>query len=156
MSYATNLTDARWQIIAEFIEDRRKRKNSLRTVIDALLYVVKTGCQWSYLPKDLPKWQLVYYYFRKFETSGLIEIIHDTLREKVRVKKGKEKCPSLGLIDSQSVKTASVTTEKGLDGNKKVNGRKRFILTDTLGLMMGILIVAANTGERAGAERRVL
>ena len=156
MSYATNLTDACWQIIAEFIEDRRKRKNSLRTVIDALLYVVKTGCQWRYLPKDFPKWQLVYYYFRKFETSGLIEIIHDTLREKVRVKKGKEKCPSLGLIDSQSVKTASVTTEKGLDGNKKVNGRKRFILTDTLGLMMVILIVAANTGERAGAERRVL
>jgi len=152
MSYETNLTDARWEIIAEFIEDGRKRKNSLRTVIDALLYVVKTGCQWRYLPCEFPKWQLVYYYFRKFETSGLIEIIHDELRGKVRVKKGKQKCPSLGLVDSQSVKTASVTTEKGLDGNKKVNGRKRFILTDTLGLMMGILIVAANTGERAGAE----
>ncbi len=82
----------------------------------------------------------------------MIEIIHDTLREQVRVKKGKEKSPSLGLIDSQSVKTASVTTEKGVDGNKKVNGRKRFILTDTLGLMMGILIVAANVGERSGAE----
>lgn len=153
MSYDTNLTDARWQIIAEFIEDGRKRKSSLRTIVDALLYVVKTGCQWRYLPKDFPKWQLVYYYFRKFETSGLIEIIHDTLRGRVRVKKGKEKCPSLGLIDSQSVKTASVTTEKGLDGNKKVSGRKRFILTDTLGLLMGILIVAANTGERAGAEK---
>ncbi|MGI9035075.1 MAG: IS5 family transposase, partial [Pyrinomonadaceae bacterium] len=99
-----------------------------------------------------PKWQLVYYYFRKFETSGLIEIIHDELREKVRVKKGKEKSPSLGLVDSQSVKTASVTMEKGLDGNKKVTGRKRFIVTDTLGLIIGILIVAANVGERAGAE----
>ncbi len=152
MSYETNLTDARWAIIAEFIEDGRKRKHSLRTIVDAVLYVVKTGCQWRYLPKDFPKWQLVYYYFRKFETIGLIEIIHDTLREQVRVKKGKEKSPSLGLIDSQSVKTASVTTEKGVDGNKKVNGRKRFILTDTLGLMMGILIVAANVGERSGAE----
>lgn len=152
MSYETNLTDARWEIIAEFIEDGRRRKYSLRTIVDALLYVVKTGCQWRYLPKDFPKWQLVYYYFRKFETTGLIEILHDTLREQVRVKKGKEVSPSLGLVDSQSVKTASVTTEKGLDGNKKVNGRKRFILTDTLGLMMGILIVAANTGERAGAE----
>lgn len=152
MSYDTNLTDARWEIIAEFIEDGRQRKYSLRTIVDALLYVVKTGCQWRYLPKDFPKWQLVYYYFRKFETSGLIEIMHDALREQVRVKKGKEISPSLGLVDSQSVKTASVTEEKGLDGNKKVNGRKRFILTDTLGLIIGVLIVAADTGERAGAE----
>jgi len=152
MSYETNLTDARWEIVAEFIEDGRKRKNSLRNIVNALLYVVKTGCQWRYLPKEFPKWQLVYYYFRKFETTGLIEIIHDTLRDRVRVKKGKEISPSLGLVDSQSVKTASVTKEKGIDGNKKVAGRKRFILTDTLGLMMGILIVAANVGERAGAE----
>jgi transposase len=107
MCYETNLTDARWEIIAEFIEDGRKRKNSLRTIVGALLYVVKTGCQWRYLPKDLPKdfpkWQLVYYYFRKFETTGLIEMIHDTLREKVRVKKGKQISPSLGLVDSQRV-----------------------------------------------------
>ena len=137
---------------SRIIEDGRKRKNSLRNIVNALLYVVKTGCQWRYLPKEFPKWQLVYYYFRKFETTGLIEIIHDTLRDRVRVKKGKEISPSLGLVDSQSVKTASVTKEKGIDGNKKVAGRKRFILTDTLGLMMGILIVAANVGERAGAE----
>ncbi len=152
MSYETNLSDARWLIIAEFIEDGRRRKHSFRQIVDALLYLVKTGCQWRYLPENFPKWQLVYYYFRKFETTGLIEIIHDELREQVRVKKGKEKSPSLGLVDSQSVKTASVTEEKGLDGNKKVNGRKRFILTDTLGLIIGILIVAANTGERSGAE----
>ena len=152
MCYETNLTDARWKIIAEFIEDGRKRKHSLRTIVDALLYVVKTGCQWRYLPLDFPKWQPVYYYFRKFEITGLLEIIHDHLREQVRVKKGKEVSPSLGLVDSQSVKTASVTREKGIDGNKKVNGRKRFILTDTLGLIMGILIVAANVGERTGAE----
>ena len=153
MSYETNLTDARWEIIAEFIEDRRKRKYGLRPIVEALLYIVKTGCQWRYLPKDFPKWQLVYYYFRKFEATGLIEIIHDTLRERVRLKKGKQVSPSLGLVDSQSVKTASVTEEKGIDGNKKVNGRKRFILTDTLGLVMGVLIVAANVGERAGAEK---
>ena len=152
MCYQTNLTDARWQTIAEFIEDGRKRRSSLRSVVDAILYLVKTGCQWRYLPKDYPKWQLVYYYFRKFETTGVIEIIHDSLREQVRVKKGKQSSPSLGLVDSQSVKTASLTTEKGLDGNKKVTGRKRFILTDTLGLLMGVLIVAANVGERAGAQ----
>ena len=152
MSYETNLTDARWEITAEFIEDGRHRKHSLRTIVDAILYVVKTGCQWRYLPLDFPKRQLVYYYFRKFETTGLIEIIHDTLRERVRVKKGKQISPSLGLVDSQSVKTASVTKEKGIDGNKKVNGRRAIILTETLGLMMGILIVAANVGERKRAE----
>jgi putative transposase len=153
MSYETNLTDARWEIIAEFIEDRGRRKNSLRTMVDALLYVVKTSCQWRYLPKDFPKWQLVYYYFRKFETTGLIEILHDAVRERVRVKKGKEVSPSLGLVDAQSVKTASLTTEKGIDGSKKVNCRKRFVVTDTLGLLLGVLIVAANVGERAGAEK---
>jgi putative transposase len=157
MSYETNLSDARWAIIADFIEDGRKRKHSLRNVVDAMLYVTKTGCQWRYLPQEcFPKWQLVYYYFRKFETTGLIEIIHDEFRERVREKKGKEKCPSLGLVDSQSVKTASITAEKGLDGNKKVNGRKRFLLTDTLGLIIGILVVAANVGERSGAEKLFL
>jgi putative transposase len=121
-------------------------------VVDAILYLVKTGCQWRYLPKNFPNRQLVYYYFRKFETTGVIEIIHDSLRDQVRVKKGKEISPSLGLVDSQSVKTTSLTAEKGLDGNKKVSCRKRFILTDTPGLMPGILIVAANVGERSGAE----
>ena len=152
MSYETNLTDARWAIIAEYIEDGRKRKYSLRTIVDAMLYIVKTGCQWRYLPTGFPKWQLVYYYFRKYEQTGLIQIIHDELREQVRVKKGKQSSPSLGLVDSQSVKTASVTEEKGVDGNKKVNGRKRFLLTDTLGLILGVLICKANEGERSGAE----
>ena len=153
MCYETNLTDVRWKIIAEYIEDGRKRKDSLRTIVDALLYVVKTGCQWRYLPKDFPKWQLVYYYFRKYETTGLIEIIHDTLRERVRVKKGKQISPSLGLVDSQSVKTASVTEEKGIDGNKKVNGRKRFILTDTLSFNDGNFNCGGKCGRKSGSRK---
>ena len=151
MCYPTDLTDARWQMIAEFIEDGRKRKYSLRSIVNAIFYLVKTGCQWRYLPADFPSWQLVYYYFRKFEQTGLIEILHDELREQARVKKGKQKQASVGLVDSQTVKTASVTSQKGYDGNKKMSGRKRFVLTDTLGLLIGVLIVAANTGERDGA-----
>lgn len=124
MSYETNLTDAHWQITAEFIEDGRKRQSGLRSVVDAILYLVKTGCQWRSLPVDFPKWQLVYYYFRKFETTGVIEIIHDSLRERVRVKKGKQVSPSLGLVDSQSVKTASLTTEKGVGREQKSERQK--------------------------------
>lgn len=152
MSYQTDLTDSRWKIIAELIEDGRKRQHSLRVITNAILYITKTGCQWRYLPRDFPNWQLVYYYFRKWTKEGLIENIHQILFAKVRIKKGRQVSPSLGIVDSRSVKTASVTQAKGLDANKKIAGRKHFIVTDTLGLIMGIWIVAASCGERAGAE----
>jgi putative transposase len=153
MSYETDLTDSRWKIIAEILEDGRKRQNSVRVIVNAIFYVTKTGIQWRNLPKDFPKWQLVYYYFRKWSKVGLIEQIHRILYEKVRIKEKRSVSPSLGLLDSQSVKTASLTEEKGLDANKKINGRKRFIVTDTLGWIIGLMVVAASVQERAGAER---
>ena len=134
MSYETDLTDSRWKIIAEILEDGRKRQNSVRVIVNAIFYVTKTGIQWRNLPKDFPKWQLVYYYFRKWSKVGLIEQIHRILYEKVRIKEKRSVSPSLGLLDSQSVKTASLTEEKGLDANKKINGRKRFIAGGHLGL----------------------
>jgi len=115
--------------------------------------MVKTGVQWRSLPNDFPKWQLVYYYFRKWSAEGLIDEIHEVLRGLVRKRKGKEISPSLGLIDSQSVKTQSMTTEKAYDGNKKINGRKRHIVTDTLGLIMVIVIHSADIQDREGAKK---
>jgi len=150
--YPTDLTDSQWQCINNILHDDRKRKYELRIIWNALLYMVKTGCQWRMLPINFPKWQLVYYYFRKWESYGIIEQVHDFIHEKVRTSIGKEASPSLGLMDSQSVKTSSMTIEKGYDGNKKINGRKRHIITDTLGFLMAIVIHDANINDREGAR----
>lgn len=151
-NYSTNLTDSEWEIIEKIINDQRKRKYSLLEIINAILYITKSGVQWRLLPNDFPKWQLVYYYFRKWSNNGLVEEIHDTLHTLVRKKIGKQVSPSVGILDSQSIKTASVTLEKGYDGGKKVQGRKRFIVTDTLGYLLAIIICPANIGERKGAK----
>ncbi|MGI8467408.1 MAG: IS5 family transposase [Pyrinomonadaceae bacterium] len=153
MCYETDLTDSQWEIIAEVLEDGRKRQHSLQTIVNAIFYVTKTGVQWRNLPRDFPKWQLVYYYFRKWSNSGLIGKLHRILHQRVRVKQGREVSPSLGLLDSQSVKTVSLTEVKGVDANKKINGRKRFVVTDTLGWIMGLMVVAASVQERDGAEK---
>ena len=130
---------------------QRKRKHSIRAIINAILYVVKGGISWRLMPNDLPDWRLVYYYFCRWSRQGLVQEIHDKLVTKVRLQAGREASPSLGLIDSQSVKTMSVTTSKGYDGNKKLTGRKRFIVVDVLGLVLALRLTSANVGERAGA-----
>jgi len=152
-NYSTNLTDNQWKSIENLFNYKRKRKNSLRLIVNALFYIVKTGIQWRFLPKDFPKWQLVYYYFRKWTAEGLIEELHEVLRKKIRRLRGKEESPSLGLLDSQSVKTQSMTKEKAYDGNKKINGRKRHVVTDTLGLIMVIVIHSADIQDREGAKK---
>jgi putative transposase len=106
--YQTDLTDSQWAKV-EKIFDNRKRKHSLMEILNALFYITKSGIQWRMLPKEYPKRQLVYYYFRKWTNEGLIEEIHEILHVMCRKQVGKEESPSLGLIDSQSVKTSSMT-----------------------------------------------
>ena len=152
--YITDLTDSQWQAIQQTLPLQirlRKRKHTLRAIINAILYVTKGGIQWRLIPNDLPAWPLVYYYFKKWSADGTVETIHDKLRATVRLQAGRKESPSLGLIDYQSVKTMSVTAVKGFDGNKKIAGRKRFIITDVMGLLMGLHVTTANIGERAGA-----
>jgi len=154
MIYPTDLTDSQWQVIKPLLPTKmgqRKRKQPIRAIINAILYVVKGGISWRMMPTDLPDWRLVYYYFRQWAKQGLVQQIHDELVTKVRLQAGREASPSLGLIDSQSVKTMSVTTLKGYDGNKKLTGRKRFIVVDVLGLVLALRLTSANVGERAGA-----
>ena len=149
--YPTDLTDSQWSKIEIFFT-KRKRKHSLREILNALLYITKSGTQWRLLPNEYPQWELVYYYFRRWTSEGLIEEIHEVLRSYCRKQSGRNESPSLGLIDSQSVKTSCITMGKGYDAEKKVTGRKRHILTDTMGFILAIVILNANLQDRDGAK----
>jgi len=127
-------------------------KLELRGVVNAILYVLRTGCQWAYLPKEYPNYNSVYYHFHKWSWDETWEAINTALREQVRRCVGRAAQPSLAIIDSQSVKTTEVGGEHGFDGAKRVNGRKRHILVDTMGNLLKVVAHAANIGEREGAK----
>lgn len=150
MSYATNLTDSEWEIITSIHSDNRQRKYSLRQHWDAIFYVVKTGCQWRFLPTEFAPWQTVYYYYRQWRDCGLIEEVHNALRLKVRQKAGREASVSAAIADAQSVKTTHSGPDRGFDGGKRVKGRKRHIVVDTLGLLLAVIVTAANVQDKRG------
>ena len=151
-AYPTDLSDSQWQVIKTYVSDSRKRKHSLRHIFNAIVYLVKTGCQWRMLPQDFPKWQLVYFYFSQWKRNGTLEQIQLQLVEKVRGKAGRKPEPTVGIIDAQSVKTTLVAGEaKGFDAGKKVKGRKRHIVVDSLGLVLMVVIHSAGVQDRDGA-----
>ena len=151
--YPTDLTDSAWQVIDQTLADKRKRKYSLRAIFNALLYVTKTGCQWRQMPNDLPPWPLCYYYFWKWRNDGTWARLNKALVERRRIKAHRQPSPSLGVIDSQSVKNSEWgVVPKGFDGNKKVQGRKRHIVVDTLGLVLVVVVHAANEHDSPAAR----
>jgi putative transposase len=155
------LTDAQWVVIEGLDINKpwgpgRRMRLELRAVINAILYLLRTGCQWRYLPKDYPNYNSVYYHYHKWCGDGTWEAVNTALRERVRQQAGRQAQPSLAIIDSQSVKTTEVGGERGFDGAKRVNGRKRHILVDTMGNLLKVLAHAANIGERSGAEQLLL
>ena len=122
--------------------------------MNAILYLLKTGCQWRMIPKDFAPWESVYYYFSKWKNEGIIEELLDKLRSKVRIMAGRKESPSLGIIDSRSVKTSHhVDSDRGLDGNKKIKGRKQHIIVDTQGNLMAIAVHEANVHDSKGASK---
>ncbi len=155
--YATDLTDAEWQQLAPLIPEAkpggRPRKYPMREVLNAIFYLVRAGCAWRLLPHEFPSWKTVYHYFRDWRQAGVWEQIHTTLREQVRLRAGREATPSATIIDSQSVKvTDRGGPERGFDGGKKINGRKRHILVDTIGLVLKAQVHAASIADRDGAK----
>jgi len=155
-TYPTDLSEAEWAHLAPlFVSHPRGRKQSIarREICNAIFYVTKTGCQWRMLPHDFPKWHTVHDLFLQWQRSGLWARINDTLRVQVRVATGKDPEPSAAVLDSQSVKTAAEAESRGFDGGKLINGRKRHILVDTLGLLLTVLVTVASVQDRDGGKR---
>ena len=144
----SEFSDAQWQVITKIIDDKRRRKHSLRTIVNAIFFINCTGVQWRNLDSKYPPWQTVFYHFTQFKQRGIWEQLLDTLVLMERERQGRTNSPSLLANDSQSVKKVQFVQEAtGIDGNKFVNGRKRTILVDTLGLPFAIKVTAANISD---------
>jgi transposase len=155
--YPTNLSDAEWSRLRSYLPARtaeaRLRTHSLRDVLDAIFYIVRSGCAWRLLPHDFPPWSTVYYHFRRFRLSGLWSLILKVLRAAARKRVGKDPQPTAAIIDSQSVKTVEESAyPSGYDGHKNLKGRKRHLLVDTLGLPLSVYVTSADVQDRAGAH----
>jgi transposase len=153
--YASDLSDREWALVAPFMPPPKRigrpRTTDLREVMNAILYIATTGCQWAMLPKDLPPYSTVQRYFYNWRDSGLLQTIRFALAMETRDLEGREAQPSAGVIDSQSVKTTESGGVRGYDAGKKINGRKRHIVVDTIGLLFGLVVHAADIQDRDGA-----
>jgi putative transposase len=153
--YATDLTDAEWEVVAPFVNRDpaigAPRSVCMRCVVNALFYLDKTGCQWNMLPSDLPNYGTVYYHFRRWTEDGTLARMNTELRQMLRTRYGRDPEPRLAVVDSQSVKTTEVGGDAGFDAGKHVYGRKRHILVDTLGLLLGVVVTAASLQDASSA-----
>ncbi|MDI5911146.1 IS5 family transposase [Streptomyces sp. 12257] len=168
-AYPSDLSDARWELIEPVLSawrfERRGRaldfgrppEHDLREIMNAILYVDRTGVQWRYLPHDFPNWNTVYGYFAKWQSDGIFAQLNGLLRELVRQREGRNAEPSACVIDAQSVKTsASVPARtQGIDAGKKIVGRKRSIITDTLGLLLAVLVTAASVKDSVAGTQLI-
>jgi putative transposase len=151
--YPTDQTDAQWEIIKPLIPPQkgsgRRRRTDLRRVVDALFYINRSGCQYRMLPLDFPPWQTVYYYFRKWQKDGTLRQIQDGLNEQVR-EQDKPTSRTTASVDSQSTDSHGTQEDRAFDGGKKLDGRKRHLIVDSLGLVLAVVVTAGNVADGAG------
>jgi len=160
--YPSDTTDQEWTLLEALLPSPacthaaggRPEAHPRREVVDAIRYLVHNGCVWRALPADFPPWRTVYGFFARWAADGTLDRVHDTLRDQVRVDAGRQPQPSAAIIDSQSVRAADTVPKqtRGFDAGKKVNGRKRHIAVDTLGLLLAIVVTAASTQDRDAAR----
>jgi transposase len=157
--YDSDLTDEQWQLIEPLLPPPatagRREKHPRREIVNAIQYVVRTGCAWRLLPREFPPWQTVFWYFKRWRSDGSLDRLHDALRDQLRDTDGRDPMASAAIVDAQSVKGADTVggATRGYDAGKKVNGRKRHIVVDTLGLLLVVLVTAASVQDRDGGAR---
>jgi len=154
--YASDLNDQEFEIVAPHVAQKdgsgKKRTVDIREILNAIFYRNRSGCQWRMLPKDFPPWNHVWYYYRTWRNDGTLEQLNTVLRRDVRIQAGRDPEPSVGIIDSQSIETTEMGGEKGFNPAKQVKGRNRHLMTDTLGLILFVVVCAACIADSDGAE----
>lgn len=155
--YPSDLTDQQWDLISPMVPVKpggRPAKHDRRRIVEAILYLTRTGCSWRQLPHDFPPWDTVYWYFQRWNAEGTTDRIHDALRDATRDAAGRDPMASAGIVDAQSIKGADTvgSDSRGYDAGKKVNGRKRHLVVDTIGLLVVVLVTAASLQDRDGGR----